>query len=95
MRQKVHPVRLRLGITCFFRTHWYAKGRSYSAFIQEDNFIRKFLETLPIKYILNSGFESRLPATSATLFSCWPVFMENTFIQKNFFSKLFKLPDFG
>ena len=53
MRQKVHPVRLRLGITCFFKAHWYVKGRFYSAFIQEDIFIRKFLETLPIRYIIS------------------------------------------
>lgn len=53
MGQKVHPIRLRLGITRFFRTHWYVKSPFYRTFVQEDYFIRKLLEVLPARYIIS------------------------------------------
>jgi len=53
MGQKIHPIRLRLGITRFFRTHWYVKSPFYRTFVQEDHFIRKLLEALPARYIIS------------------------------------------
>ena len=44
MGQKVHPIGFRLGITQTHSSNWFAKKRTYSTYLLEDNFIRKTLE---------------------------------------------------
>ena len=53
MRQKIHPIRLRLGITRSFRTHWYVKSPFYKTFVQKDYLICKLLKKLPRRYIIS------------------------------------------
>jgi small subunit ribosomal protein S3 len=44
MGQKVNPIGLRLGINRTWDSRWYADGKSYSALLNEDLALRKFLQ---------------------------------------------------
>ncbi len=44
MGQKVHPISLRLGINKTWNSRWYADKKNYSAFVEEDFNLRKFLK---------------------------------------------------
>ena len=43
MGQKAHPVGLRLGITKFWTSNWYAR-ENYSDYLYEDLLIRNYLK---------------------------------------------------
>jgi small subunit ribosomal protein S19 len=43
MRQKVHPVRIRLGHSVRSRSEWHTNKTYYSFFVLEDHHIRKFI----------------------------------------------------
>ena len=45
MGQKVNPHGLRVGIISAWDTQWYADKKHFSAFVKEDDDIRKFLKT--------------------------------------------------
>lgn len=45
MGQKVSPIGLRLGINKDWESKWYAKDKDFAKFLNNDNKIRKFLET--------------------------------------------------
>lgn len=45
MRQKRHPLAIRLGLTQKFCTHWYAKKNEYSLFSNEDQHLHKYVFT--------------------------------------------------
>ena len=45
MGQKVNPLGLRLGITKDHYSQWFADPKTYSSYVLEDNFLRKFIET--------------------------------------------------
>lgn len=43
MGQKIHPLGFRLGVTQEHRAHWFAKPSEYKFLVEEDNYIRKYL----------------------------------------------------
>ena len=43
MGQKIHPFGLRLGIIQDWRSRWYAEGRKYAKYLEQDIKIRKYL----------------------------------------------------
>jgi small subunit ribosomal protein S3 len=43
MGQKVHPIGIRLGITCQPSSHWYEKKAYCALFVKEDRYIRDFV----------------------------------------------------
>lgn len=45
MGQKVNPYVLRLGIIRTWQSNWFARGKDYSRFIQEDSRIRKLIKS--------------------------------------------------
>lgn len=44
MGQKVHPLGFRLGISKDHNSLWFSKSRNYLFFVQEDLFIRKYIQ---------------------------------------------------
>ncbi len=44
MGQKVHPIGFRLGYIKDWSAHWFAKGKDYEKFLQEDIKIRKYIK---------------------------------------------------
>ena len=45
MGQKVHPTGMRLGIIKKHNANWYAKGKDYPKFLNEDLKVREFIGT--------------------------------------------------
>lgn len=45
MGQKIHPVGLRVGVIRTWDSRWYAKGKNYKEFLQEDYRLRKYIKT--------------------------------------------------
>ena len=45
MGQKVHPTGMRLGIIKKHNANWYAKGKDYPKFLNEDLKVREFIST--------------------------------------------------
>lgn len=43
MGQKVHPLGFRVGITRDHTSYWFSKPKNYSSFVQEDIFIRDYI----------------------------------------------------
>jgi len=43
--QKIHPVGLRVGVIRTWDSRWYAKGKNYKEFLQEDYRLRKYIKT--------------------------------------------------
>ena len=43
MGQKVNPISFRLGIVENWQSTWFAKKKDFANFLQEDIFIRKFI----------------------------------------------------
>ena len=46
MGQKTHPLGFRLGITQEHKSKWYANFNHYASILEEDNKIRKYIETI-------------------------------------------------
>ena len=46
MGQKTHPLGFRLGITQEHKSNWYANFNQYANILEEDNQIRKYIETI-------------------------------------------------
>ena len=44
MGQKIHPVGLRIGVIRTWDSRWYAKGKNYKEFLQEDYRLRKYIK---------------------------------------------------
>jgi small subunit ribosomal protein S3 len=44
MGQKTHPLGFRLGVTQSHRSTWFSDSKSYSSYLLEDSFIRKFVQ---------------------------------------------------
>lgn len=44
MGQKIHPVGLRVGVIRTWDSRWYAKGKNYKEFLQEDYRLRKYIK---------------------------------------------------
>jgi small subunit ribosomal protein S3 len=44
MGQKVHPTGFRLGYTKDWNAHWFAKGKNFEKFLQEDIKIRRYIK---------------------------------------------------
>ncbi|MGF1480352.1 MAG: 30S ribosomal protein S3 [Cyanophyceae cyanobacterium] len=51
MGQKIHPIGFRLGITKEHQSRWYADSKRYPELLQEDYFIRQYIE----KNLSNAG----------------------------------------
>ncbi len=45
MGQKVHPVGFRLGINKDWKAHWFARGKDYERYLQEDLKIRDYIKS--------------------------------------------------
>ncbi len=45
MGQKVHPVGFRLGINKDWKAHWFARGKDYERYLQEDLKIRDYINS--------------------------------------------------
>ncbi len=45
MGQKIHPIGLRVGVIRTWDSRWYAKGKNYKEFLQEDYRLRKYIKT--------------------------------------------------
>nr|YP_009145477.1 ribosomal protein S3 [Monomorphina parapyrum]AKL78950.1 ribosomal protein S3 [Monomorphina parapyrum] len=43
MGQKVHPIGFRVGVSKLHSSYWYSKSRNYASFLEEDIFIRNFV----------------------------------------------------
>ena len=43
MRQKIHPIGFRIGITRKYYSQWYAENRDYNFFIREDYHLRNYI----------------------------------------------------
>ncbi len=44
MGQKVHPIGFRLGINKDWKAHWFARGKDYGRYLQEDLKIRDYIK---------------------------------------------------
>ena len=44
MGQKVHPIGFRLGINKDWKAHWFARGKDYEKYLQEDLKIRDYIK---------------------------------------------------
>ena len=44
MGQKVHPIGFRLGVNKDWKSHWFAKGKDYDRYLQEDLKIRDYIK---------------------------------------------------
>ena len=43
MRQKIHPIGIRLGITHYYNSSWYVISTNYRFFVNEDQKIRSYI----------------------------------------------------
>lgn len=55
MGQKINPLGFRLGITKNHHSHWFAKPKNYSGFLQEDGKVRNCIDSYVQKHIRNSS----------------------------------------
>nr|YP_009555401.1 ribosomal protein S3 [Dendrolycopodium obscurum]AZU95255.1 ribosomal protein S3 [Dendrolycopodium obscurum] len=55
MGQKINPLGFRLGITKNHHSHWFAKPKKYSGFLQEDGKVRNCIDSYVQKHIRNSS----------------------------------------
>lgn len=55
MGQKINPLGFRLGITKNHHSHWFAKPKNYSEFLQDDGKVRNCIDNYVQRHIKNSS----------------------------------------
>ena len=66
MGQKVHPIGIRLGISCDWNSTWYADSRDYANYLNDDLRVRKFLKK-KLQHASISRIQIDRPARAAVI----------------------------
>ncbi|HBA33492.1 MAG TPA: 30S ribosomal protein S3 [Gammaproteobacteria bacterium] len=66
MGQKVHPIGIRLGISTYWNSVWYAGNEEYAKFLNEDLCVRKFLKD-KLSHASVSKIQIERPARAAVI----------------------------